>query len=204
MIWDTFWTSIFIICCSEVEWWAHAKLRILFFSYFLRIFKKILFTFRERGREGEREGETTSVWEVHELVFPHVPPTGDLAYSLSICPDQESNWWPFGSQAGVHSTEPHHTGWEFISSCQSSWSSHCFQMQNIRHVWSCIGQLRGLSVLNFWLWPDDLERKCTADTCSMTGIRNRFPGVTHVFLQQLLTEASYMLSAALGSGGLVC
>ena len=42
--------------------------------------------FRQRGREGEREGEK------HQCVVPcHAPPTGDLASNPSMCGDWESN-----------------------------------------------------------------------------------------------------------------
>ena len=47
---------------------------------------KILFIFRESGREGEREGE-----EQQCVVAFHSPPTGDLACNLGMCPDWESN-----------------------------------------------------------------------------------------------------------------
>ena len=43
-------------------------------SPFLKIKKKILFIFRELGREGERDGEKHQC-----VVASHVPPTGDLA-----------------------------------------------------------------------------------------------------------------------------
>ena len=46
------------------------------------IFKKDLFIFRERGREGEREGEKHHVW----LPLMH-PLTRDLAYNPGMCPD---------------------------------------------------------------------------------------------------------------------
>ena len=52
------------------------------------IFKKIfyLFIFRERGREGEREGEK------HQCVVAScAPPTGDLVFNPGMCPDWESN-----------------------------------------------------------------------------------------------------------------
>ena len=69
-------------------------------------FFKILFIyFRERGREGEREGEK------HQCVVAScVPPTRDLACNPGVCPDWESTWRPFGSQAGTQSTEPHQPG----------------------------------------------------------------------------------------------
>ena len=64
-----------------------------------------LFNFRERGREGEREGE-----KYHCVVSSHVPPTGDLAHNLGMCHDWELNRWPFGLQACTQSTKPHYPG----------------------------------------------------------------------------------------------
>ena len=64
-----------------------------------------LFIFRQRRREGERKGEK------HQCaVASRVPWTGDLACNPDMCPDWESNQQPFGSQAGVQSTEPHQPG----------------------------------------------------------------------------------------------
>ena len=37
-------------------------------------------------------------------------PTGDLACSPGMCPDWESNQQPFGSQAGIQSTQLHPPG----------------------------------------------------------------------------------------------
>ena len=37
--------------------------------------------FKERGREGEREGEK------HHVVVPHMAPTRDLARNPGVCPD---------------------------------------------------------------------------------------------------------------------
>ena len=34
-------------------------------------------------------------------------PTGERARNPGMCPDRESNRWPFSSQAGAQSTEPH-------------------------------------------------------------------------------------------------
>ena len=53
-----------------------------------------LFIFREKGRQGENEGQK------------HTPPSGDLAHNPGTCPDWKSNQWPFGSQASTQSTEP--------------------------------------------------------------------------------------------------
>ena len=66
-----------------------------------------LFIFRERGREGEREGERNiDVQEIRQLVASHTPPTEDLTCNPGMCPDWGLNPRPFGSQA-AQSTEPH-------------------------------------------------------------------------------------------------
>ena len=57
--------------------------------------------------EGERERENIDVWEKHQSVASHMPPTGDLAHNLGIWPDWELNQHPFSPQAGTQSTEPH-------------------------------------------------------------------------------------------------
>ena len=54
---------------------------------FFFVFFKILFIFREKGREGEREGE-----QHHCVVASHMPPAGDPACNPGMCPDWESNW----------------------------------------------------------------------------------------------------------------
>ena len=66
------------------------------------------FIFKERGREGEREGEKHQC-----VVTSHMPPTGDLAQNPGMCPDWESNHWPFGSRVDAQSTEPHQPGLYF-------------------------------------------------------------------------------------------
>ena len=71
-----------------------------FFAPFLKRF--YLLIFRERGREGEREGE-----KLQYVVASRVPPTGDLAHNPGMCPVWESNPRPFDSQVGTQSTEPH-------------------------------------------------------------------------------------------------
>ena len=69
------------------------------------IFKKILFIFRERGGEGEREGEKHPC-----VVASHVTPTRNLAHNPGMCPHWESNQRPFGSQASTQSTGPNQPG----------------------------------------------------------------------------------------------
>ena len=49
-------------------------------------FLKFLFIFRERGREGEREGKKHQC-----VVASRGPPTGDQACNPGMCPDWESN-----------------------------------------------------------------------------------------------------------------
>ena len=74
--------------------------------FFLRFY---LFIFRERGRERKREGEK------HQCVVAScTPPTGGLACNPGMCPDWESNQWPFRSQASTQSTEPHQPELRFI------------------------------------------------------------------------------------------
>ena len=52
-------------------------------SFFKRLH---LFTLRDRGREGEKEGEK------HQgVVASYVPPAGELAMCPSMCPDWESS-----------------------------------------------------------------------------------------------------------------
>ena len=79
--------------------------------FFLRLY---LFIFREKGREKERE-RNIDVQEIHQWVASGTPPTGNLAHNPGMCPDWESNWQPFGSQARSQSTEPHQPGpeWHF-------------------------------------------------------------------------------------------
>ena len=61
----------------------------------LSFFKKIfIYFFRERGREGEREGEKHQC-----VVASREPPTGDLACNPGMCPDWELNRQHFSSQA---------------------------------------------------------------------------------------------------------
>ena len=53
------------------------------------------------GRKGKK----------HQCVLAsHMPPTGDLDHNPGMCPDWESNWLPFGSQAATQSTEPNQLG----------------------------------------------------------------------------------------------
>ena len=77
------------------------KRLLLFWFYFLKDFIYLSF-FIERERKGEREEEKH--WCGREKSVRC------LAHNPGICTDWESNWWPFGSQAGIQSTEPHQPG----------------------------------------------------------------------------------------------
>ena len=71
------------------------------FLFFLRFY--FYYLFLERGRE--QGGEKHQC-----VVASRTPPTGDLAHNPGLCPDWESNWRPFGLQAGTQSIEPPQPG----------------------------------------------------------------------------------------------
>ena len=78
-----------------------------FFTLFFKRFHFYLFIFREGKGERKKERERNiNVW----LPLTWLP-TGALAHNPGLCPDWESNQWPFGSQAGTQSTQPHQPGW---------------------------------------------------------------------------------------------
>ena len=76
----------------------------IWYYFFLKCFLKIFIYLFLEGK-GRREGEK------HQGgVASRTPPTEDQACNPGMCPDQELNWRPFGSQAGAQSTEPHQPG----------------------------------------------------------------------------------------------
>ena len=95
----------------NIEVWIHFwALYSVTFIYGLGLFflkKDFIYLFLERGERKEKEKERNiDVWEMYWLVASRLPPTGDLALNPGMCPDWESNQWPFCSQAGTQSTEP--------------------------------------------------------------------------------------------------
>ena len=88
-----------------------------------------LFLDRGEGREKEQE-RNINVW----LPLTHSP-YEDLDCNPGMCPDWESNWWPFGLQASAESAETHHPGlsWQF-------WGQKPGQIQLgplLRHLTGC-------------------------------------------------------------------
>ena len=64
--------------------------------------KDFIYVFLERGEGTEKERQK------HQCVVAScTPPTGDLAHNPGVCPDWESNQWPFSLQASTQSTEPY-------------------------------------------------------------------------------------------------
>ena len=120
------------------------------------LFKKrfYLFIFREKGREGEREGE-----EHQCVVASHMPPTGDLAHSPSMCPNWESNWWPFHSQACVQSSELHQPGLMWL-----------FRQDQVCSGWYGLG-LTWLFKVSYWSICDSLSI-CDSENTEIWWIRN--------------------------------
>ena len=81
-------------------------------------FKDFIYLFLETGKEGEKEGEKHQC-----VVASSTSPTGDLARNPGMCPAWESNLRPFGSWAGVQSTEPYQLEpyyFQNMSSCSFS------------------------------------------------------------------------------------
>ena len=98
--------------------------------YFFLIFK---FIFRERGREGEREGKKHQC-----VVASHMSPTGGLACNPGICPDWESNQRALALQGGTQSTEPHQPGQGYIFWVMNSSLTIFVPFQYCTDVWSTL------------------------------------------------------------------
>ena len=61
-----------------------SEVMLILYIYNLKML--FIYFFRERGREGEREGE-----KHQRVVAPHMPPTGDLAHNPGMLPNWELN-----------------------------------------------------------------------------------------------------------------
>ena len=105
-----YWRSSISCSCFCKDWGSCCS-----FCFWILIifFKKILFIyFRERGRDGERE-RNIDVQKKYQLVASCTPPTGNQAHNPGMCPDWESNQWPFGLWDDTQPTEPHQSGLNF-------------------------------------------------------------------------------------------
>ena len=82
--------------CVDVSAWSCSE----FFSF---LFFKIYLFIDIRG--GRKRGRETSI-----CCCLTCTPTGDLAHNPGLCPDWESNWRTFGSQARAQSPESNQPG----------------------------------------------------------------------------------------------
>ena len=71
-------------------------------------FLHILFIYFQREGEGERHGKKRQCVRNTLISRLSLTPPGDL--DPGMCPDWETNRWPFGLQASTQSTEPHQPG----------------------------------------------------------------------------------------------
>ena len=78
-------------------------------KYVLSLFCMILFVFRE-GKGGEKRKRNM---DTHQL--PLAISQLGLHRGPRHVPWHGMNWWPFSSQAGTQSTEPHQLGWKICS-----------------------------------------------------------------------------------------
>ena len=71
------------------------------FSFQNLFLKDFIYLFLDRGEGREKETSMCGClsWS-----------TGDLDCNPGMCPDWDSNWQPFGLQAGTQSIEPHQPG----------------------------------------------------------------------------------------------
>ena len=127
-----------------ILWSCVEEIWTLFFLF------KILFIYRG-GAGGRKSKRNIDVQEIHWCVASHMPPTGDLAGNPCMCPDWESNWWPFGSQASTQSTEPHQPGLNpFLKhSLKNAFIFIIFDSYNYVIIFICILQVRKLR-LRWW------------------------------------------------------
>ena len=88
-----------VLYLLSATWFYHSQKPLFKKTFYLFIY------FRDKGRKGEREGEKHQC-----VVASRVSPTVDLACNPGMCPDWESNWQPFGLQAGAQTTEMHQPG----------------------------------------------------------------------------------------------
>ena len=79
-----------------------------------------------------------------------MPATGDLACNPGMYPDWESNWWPFGSQTGTQSTEPHQPGLILVIYFIQPNVSKIIAFQHVINVKLLMKYLHSFFTLNLW------------------------------------------------------
>ena len=97
--------SISKICIKKLTGQVHkdAWCAVWFSAAFIFFLRFYLFLDRGEGREKEKERN------IDQLPLTHTPNRG-LAYNPGMCPDWESNWWPFSLQDDAQPTEPNQPG----------------------------------------------------------------------------------------------
>ena len=100
-----------------------------------------------------------------------MPPTGDLACNPGMCSDWELNQWPFGSQAGTPSTEPHQPGLcgFFLHSFNITVQAYLAKWK-FSYCWNCLQDSKKKSLQHIW---DDKEfgwKKTVIDAFSLRSI----------------------------------
>ena len=148
----------------QTDFLKHYAFYLIYHEYIFLGF--YLFILRERGKEREREGEK------HQYAVASCTPfTGDLAHNPDMCP-WDLNWWPFGSQAGTQSTEPHQPGPMNILICQilflkPMWA---FSRMNIFITWTFYNILTSsLIPLIKYL----LQTYCKSSTVASIGVKRQ-------------------------------
>ena len=142
------WEDIFLFLkCTvfSIKWSPFAQCQVKFIfnlwslrhnsCYFFKsrgllFFLRILFIFRERRRKGEREGEKHQCVRETSIACLLLTPSWGCGQQPRCVPWQELNRWPFGSQVGAQSTEPHQTGWRFTDYCFSVEVSVSYKIRN--------------------------------------------------------------------------
>ena len=101
-VFHVFWVQLPYIWFHALIF-SHSVDYLFYFLFFLNIY---LFSERGEGRDEGRERNIMCERDINPL--PLAPPS--LAHNPGMCPNWELNWWPFSSQAGTQSTEPHQPG----------------------------------------------------------------------------------------------
>ena len=105
------WLSMYLYLYPHLCLCASLSLSLCIYGICVTIlFRFYLFTFRERGREGKREGGKHPRAGDTSSVASSTPPAGNLACNPGMVLEWGSNKRPFSSQASTQSTEPHQPG----------------------------------------------------------------------------------------------